>query len=95
MEALYTVREAARILKVHEGTVRHWLMQGKLKYVKVGKSTRIRESDLKELIEEPEREPARKEGESEAKEKKKKLNLKPRPLGIMGKLTREEIYEDR
>jgi excisionase family DNA binding protein len=93
METLYKVKEAARILKVHEGTVRHWLMKGKLRYVKVGKSTRIREADLKELIEEPKRKPGLEEKKPKAK--KKKLNLKPRPLGITGKLTREEIYEDR
>jgi excisionase family DNA binding protein len=93
VETFYTVREAARILKVHEGTVRHWLMQGKLKYVKVGKSTRIRESDLRELIKEPKGESAGKGGKPG--EEKKRLNLKPRALGIIGKLTREEIYEDR
>ena len=41
MSKMYTVKEVAEKLKISEGTVRNYLSQGKLKYVKVFGNTRI------------------------------------------------------
>lgn len=50
MEKLYTVKEIADMLQLHEGTIRRWFITGKIKGVKVGKLWYMKESDLKELI---------------------------------------------
>ncbi len=47
---LYTIKEAAEILKIHWQTVRNLIRQGKLPSSKVGKNIRIRQSDLDKLI---------------------------------------------
>jgi excisionase family DNA binding protein len=53
MEALYTVDEAAEVLKVHPKTVRFWLQTKKLKGVLAGRFWRIKESDLEAFLREP------------------------------------------
>ena len=55
METLYTIREAARVLRVQRETVYRYMQSGALKYVMVGKVRRIRESDLQAFVREPER----------------------------------------
>lgn len=50
MDKLYSVKEVAEILGVTEGTVRNYLTNGKIKYVKVLGNTRIKETELKRLI---------------------------------------------
>ena len=55
METLYTIREAARVLRVQRETVYRYMQSGALKYVIVGKVRRIRESDLQAFVREPER----------------------------------------
>lgn len=50
MDKLYSVKEVAEILGVTEGTVRNYLTNGKIKYVKVLGNTRIKEIELKSLI---------------------------------------------
>ena len=50
MDKLYTVDEVKDILKVSENTVRRYLSEGKLKYVKVFGNTRITEEELKKHI---------------------------------------------
>ena len=47
---IYTVREAAKILKITEGTMRNYLSQGKIKYIKVLGNTRITQKELERLI---------------------------------------------
>lgn len=47
---LYTIKEAADILKVHWQTVRNLIKQGRLESSKVGKSVRLRQSDLDKLV---------------------------------------------
>lgn len=48
---ILTVKEVAKILKVHERTVYRWLNSGELKYARLGKKTyRVFESDLKKFI---------------------------------------------
>ena len=53
-DKLYTVKEAAEILRITPRTVRHYLNIGKLKRTKLGVNTqspvRIAESDIKKLI---------------------------------------------
>lgn len=46
MEALISVKQAAESLGCSEALLRKWLCQGKLPSVKVGRLTRIRQSDL-------------------------------------------------
>jgi excisionase family DNA binding protein len=53
MEALYTVEEAAEVLKVHPKTVRQWLQSKRLKGVLAGRFWRIKESDLEAFLREP------------------------------------------
>jgi len=53
MEPLYTIREAARVLRVQRETVYRYMQSGALKYVIVGKVRRIRESDLQAFVREP------------------------------------------
>ena len=46
---IYTVREAAKILKITEGTMRNYLSQGKIEYIKVLGNTRITQKELERL----------------------------------------------
>ena len=52
MEKLLSVKEAAEYLGLKENTVREWLRSGALKGIKIGKSWRIKISDLEALIDE-------------------------------------------
>lgn len=46
MDNLLSVREAAKFLACSEALLRKWLHQDKLPHVKVGRLTRVRQSDL-------------------------------------------------
>ena len=46
MNGLLSIREAAKFLACSEALLRKWIYQRKLPYVKVGRLTRIRQSDL-------------------------------------------------
>lgn len=50
METMYTVQEVAEILKVSEGTVRNYLTDKKIKFVKVLGNTRIMQEELDRII---------------------------------------------
>lgn len=55
IERLYTPEEAAEVLRVKVRTIMEWLRQGRLKGVKVGRKLwRVKESDLRAFIEQPE-----------------------------------------
>jgi len=47
---MYTVQEVAEIMKVSEGTIRNYLTDGKIKYVKILGNTRITKEELDKLI---------------------------------------------
>ncbi len=49
MENLFSVKQAAYILKVHPLTVRRYIKEERLKAVKVGGNVRIKESALAEF----------------------------------------------
>lgn len=49
-EKLLTVKEVAEILRIAEKTVRELLKEGSLPGIKVGKTWRIPEDDLKKYI---------------------------------------------
>ncbi len=49
MDTLFSVKQAAFILKIHPLTVRRYIKEGKLKAVKVGGNVRIKESQLQDL----------------------------------------------
>jgi acetyl-CoA synthetase len=49
METLFTVEEAAELMKVKVDTVRRWLRNGTLRGRKIGRIWRIAESDLSKL----------------------------------------------
>jgi excisionase family DNA binding protein len=53
MPELFTVDEVAALLKVAPITIRVWLSKGRLDYVKVGRSTRIRREALEAIITQP------------------------------------------
>lgn len=50
MENLLTVEETAEKLKAHPETVRDWIRKRELSGVKLGRSWRVRESDLQEFV---------------------------------------------
>jgi len=59
MDALVSVEEAAKLLGgISKWTVHAWLSQGRLRRVKVGSRTMIRESDLAKVIEDGSKPPA-------------------------------------
>ena len=45
-----TVREVAERLKVAEATVRHWIREGQLRAIDIGKGWRIADSDLADFL---------------------------------------------
>lgn len=49
-DELLTVDEAAERLRVTPGTLRNWLSAKRLEYVKIGRTTKIRESVLERLV---------------------------------------------
>jgi predicted adenylyl cyclase CyaB len=53
---LITIKDAAKILKVHWQTVRNYIDKGKLPASKIGRQIRIKESDLQKLIDKNENE---------------------------------------
>lgn len=50
MDGLLSVKEAAEFLACSEALLRKWLHQGELPHVKVGRLTRIRQSDLEAWV---------------------------------------------
>jgi excisionase family DNA binding protein len=51
-EKLYTINEVAAMLKVHGGSVRRWIYNGKLNAKKIGYSVRVSQSNLDLFIKE-------------------------------------------
>ena len=51
LRELLTVREAADFLRVKVSTIRAWILQRRVVYVKVGGRVLLRRSDLEKLIE--------------------------------------------
>lgn len=49
-DSFLTVAEVAGLLKLNQQTVRNWIDQGSLPAVRVGRSVRIRRSDLERLL---------------------------------------------
>jgi excisionase family DNA binding protein len=49
-EHYQTVREVADRLKVAEATVRHWIKQGELRAIDIGKGWRIADADLEHFL---------------------------------------------
>lgn len=45
-----TVKEVADRLKVAEATVRHWIKEGQLRAIDIGKGWRIADSDLDDFL---------------------------------------------
>ena len=52
MDRIMTVPEVAEYLKLAKSTVYYMVQRNQIPYLKIGKSVRIRESDLIEWIEE-------------------------------------------
>ena len=50
METIYTVEEVAKLLKVSEATIRAWIQYKKIEFIKVGKSVRIKQSEVERLL---------------------------------------------
>lgn len=50
MERLYSIAEAADLLRCSHWTLRVWIKQGKLRSAKIGDRRVIRESELRLLI---------------------------------------------
>lgn len=63
METLYTPAEVAEILKIKEHTVRQWLRNKELRGVKLGGIWRIKESALKQFVDQNETRTEKESGE--------------------------------
>lgn len=50
-DSLYTVEEVSIILKLSTQTVRKMMKTGDIKFIKIGRNIRIRDSELNRLIE--------------------------------------------
>jgi excisionase family DNA binding protein len=50
LNQLLTVKEAATLLSCSEAAVRKWIFQRRLPCVKVGRLTRLRQSDIEALV---------------------------------------------
>ncbi len=48
---MYSVKELAKKLKVHENTVRNWIRDKRLKVIRMGGQIRITEEQLKQFLE--------------------------------------------
>lgn len=86
---LYDLDELSKVLKVNKVTLRGYIEQGRVKAVKIGRSYRITEEDLKEFL--------LKRGRGLSKEEG--IELKEIPKGHLGKvkeepLTTESLYRD-
>ena len=86
---LYNLDELSKILEVNNATLRGYIEQGHLKAVKIGRSYRGTEEDLREFL--------LKRGRGLGKEEG--IELKEIPRGHLGDvkeeaLTRESIYEE-
>jgi excisionase family DNA binding protein len=50
LNQLVTVKEAAALLSCSEAAIRKWIYQRRLPCVKVGRLTRLRQSDIEALV---------------------------------------------
>jgi len=50
MEKLYTPQEVAKILKFNTKTIQNYISEGRIPAIKVLGSNRVKESDLKKLV---------------------------------------------
>jgi excisionase family DNA binding protein len=86
---LYNLDELSKILEVNKVTLRGYIQQGRLEAVKVGRSYRVTEEDLREFLLRRGRGFSKEEG----------IELKEIPTGHLGEikeesLTRQGIYEE-
>ncbi|MDA2920738.1 helix-turn-helix domain-containing protein [Desulfobacterota bacterium AH_259_B03_O07] len=86
---LYNLDELSKILKVNKVTLRGYIEQGRLNAVKIGRSYRVTEEDLREFL--------LKRGRGLGKEEG--IELKEIPRGHLGDvkeetITRESLYEE-
>lgn len=49
-DSLLTIKEAAKLLKVHWQTVRNYIKEGKLAAIKIGRNVRIKQSEIDKFI---------------------------------------------
>ncbi len=57
MEKLISVKETAKLLSCSEAAVRKWIFQRRLAFVKLGRLTRLRISDIEAMAAESTRAP--------------------------------------
>jgi len=50
IEKLYTTKEVAKILKLHQITVNKFLILGRIKGIKIGNRWRVKESELRRFM---------------------------------------------
>ena len=86
---LYNLDELSKVLKVNKVTLRGYIEQGRLKAIKIGRSYRVSEEDLREFLLMRGRGLTKEEG----------TRLKRIPKGNLGEikeeaLTRESLYEN-
>lgn len=47
---LFTIKETAELLKLHENTIRNFILRGTLKAERVGRSIRIQKANIDALL---------------------------------------------
>lgn len=50
MPKLYDVAEASKILMISPNTLRKWILQRRIDFIKLGNRVRFRESDLEKIM---------------------------------------------
>lgn len=87
---IYTTAEVAQILKLSPVTVERKIRRGEIPAIKIGRKYRLIGDDILGLF------GWRKETREKGEGKRKRLNLKSYHLGgVIGGLSRREIYESR
>ncbi len=80
MEKLYTVREVAEIFGLNEQTIYRWIKKGKLQASRLGRSVRIKQSTVEEIVDVGCEDTKLSSGEPIRQTQSRRITRKGRPL---------------